>query len=47
MNYKEFFKRDAINLDTTHRCSLLCPNCARQWDYINKGKKVPSVDVSI
>ena len=45
MNYKKFIKRDSINLDTTHRCSLLCPNCARQWDYVNKGKKVPGVDV--
>ena len=45
MNYKEFIKRDSINLDTTHRCSLLCPNCARQWDYVNRGKKVPGVDV--
>jgi MoaA/NifB/PqqE/SkfB family radical SAM enzyme len=47
MNYKKFIKRDAINLDTTHRCSLLCPNCARQWDYVNEGKKVPGVDVPI
>ena len=45
MNYKNFIKRDSINLDTTHRCSLLCPNCARQWDYVKEGKKVPGVDV--
>ena len=44
---KAFFHRTSVNLDTTFRCTLLCPNCARQWDYTHFGKKVPGVDVSM
>jgi|TARA_B100000085_G_scaffold209218_1_gene193118 MoaA/NifB/PqqE/SkfB family radical SAM enzyme len=40
-------KRDSVNLDTTHRCSLLCPNCARQTSFTDFGKKVPGVDISM
>ena len=46
ITYKKFITRDEVNLDTTHRCSLLCPNCERQTGFTNFGKKVPGVDVS-
>jgi len=46
ITYKKFITRDEVNLDTTHRCSLLCPNCERQTSFTNFGKKVPGVDVS-
>lgn len=38
-----FFNREhlALNIDITHRCALKCHRCARQIDYLDKGKKVP------
>lgn len=44
---EEFFGRKAVNLDSTHRCPLMCPNCARQWVYNDRGRRVPGHDVSL
>ena len=30
MEISEFWTRDAVNLDISSRCTLACPNCARQ-----------------
>ena len=44
--YKLFAKRDGVNLDTTFRCPLMCPNCQRQ-EYTHFNRKVPGQDISI
>lgn len=36
----------AINLDITHRCTLACPKCPRQY-YIKNNMKVPGKDMTI
>ena len=46
MTYEKFCKRRSLNLDTTHRCPLLCPNCARQTNYTDHGLKVAGTDIS-
>ena len=45
MNYR-FWNRRSVNLDITHRCAIECPNCPRQYDYRDKGLKVPGQDLS-
>jgi len=40
----EFFKKDIINLDITHRCTLECPQCQRSY-LKSKGKTVPGYDM--
>lgn len=47
MNNFVFFKRNGINLDITHRCSLECLRCQRTRYYTSQGKKVPGEDLSI
>jgi len=43
-----FLKRPkGINIDITHRCPLECPNCQRQTQYTNHGRKVPGYDLSL
>ena len=36
-----------INLDISHRCTLLCSGCGRQREYLDKGLKVPGHDMTI
>jgi len=36
-----------LNIDLSHRCPLVCPQCARQGYYKNHGEKVPGKDLSI
>jgi MoaA/NifB/PqqE/SkfB family radical SAM enzyme len=43
----EFFSRRSVNLDSTHRCPLMCPNCARQTYYNDRGQKVPGWDITL
>lgn len=40
-----FFFRRGVNLDSTHRCPLMCPNCARQFHYNDNGLRVPGHDL--
>lgn len=47
MPQAKFFIRNAINIDITHRCALECPRCQRATQWINKGEKVPGVDMSL
>ena len=46
MSYLNFITR-GFNLDSTFRCPLMCPNCARQSNYTNYGKVVPGKDLDI
>ncbi len=39
--------RRGLNIDITHRCSLMCPRCQRSTSFINNGIKVPGEDMSI
>ena len=43
---RDVLSRRKINLDITHRCTLLCPTCMRQI-YTKKGLKVPGEDMSL
>ena len=36
-----------VNIDLSNRCPLECPRCARQFDFRDKGLKVPGNDISI
>ena len=47
MTYEKFISRETVNLDGTHRCSLLCPNCPRQTKFTDFGKKVPGEDLPL
>lgn len=40
-------KRKGLNIDITHRCSLECPRCPRQFAFRNKGRKVYGQDVTL
>ena len=40
-------KRKGLNIDITHRCSLECPRCPRQFAFKNKGRKVYGQDVTL
>jgi len=40
-------KRKGLNIDITHRCSLECPRCPRQFAFANKGRKVWGQDVTL
>lgn len=40
-------KRQAVNIDITHRCPLECPRCQRFTSFTSKGLKVPGVDMSM
>ncbi len=42
-----FFERKSVNIDITSRCGLECPNCQRQFEYKDKGLKVPGHDISV
>ena len=45
-NFNKFFFRRSVNLDSTHRCPLMCPNCARQFHYNDRGMRVPGHDLT-
>jgi len=49
MENNNFFngKIRGVNIDLTNRCPLECPRCQRQYDFRNKGLKVPGNDLSI
>ena len=46
MSWKAFIRR-GVNLDSTFRCTLMCPNCPRQFVFTNYGKKVPGKDIDM
>src|SRR6056300_462879 len=49
MRSLKFFNRKSkgLNIDITHRCSLECPRCPRQFAFRNKGRKVYGQDVTL
>lgn len=46
MAKNNFFNRRMLNLDSTYRCPLLCPNCQRQTYFTSKGLKVPVQEIT-
>ena len=47
-NKNNFFSgRRGVNIDLSNRCPLECPRCPRQYEFRNKGLKVPGGDISI
>lgn len=44
---ENFYKRNAVNLDITHRCPLECLRCQRYSSFTSKGLKVPGMDMPI
>jgi len=46
MSWKAFIRR-GVNLDGTFRCTLMCPNCPRQFVFTDFGKKVPGKDIDM
>ena len=44
---QKFFARRAVNIDITHRCSLECPRCPRQYLFKDRGLTVPGDDLSM
>lgn len=47
MAKNNFFTRRSVNLDSTHRCPLVCPNCQRQTKFTSKGLTVPIAEISL
>ena len=48
MRSLEFFNRKkGLNIDITHRCSLECPNCQRNYHFKRLGRKVYGQDISL
>ena len=46
MSWKAFIRR-GVNLDGTFRCTLMCPNCPRQFVFTDFGKKVTGKDIDM
>ena len=45
--YKQnFLHRRELSIDLSHRCALECPRCQRQFDWRDKGEKVPGRDIT-
>lgn len=44
---ENFHKRNAINMDISHRCPLECLRCQRYFSYTRHGLKVPGGDMSL
>ena len=39
--------RRSLNIDLSARCPLECPRCQRQFDWRDKGEKVPGRDITM
>lgn len=47
MKENNFFNRQGLNLDISHRCPLACLRCQRQTHHAAKNEPVPGEDLSI
>ena len=47
MYRQNFLHRRELSIDLSHRCALECPRCQRQFDWRDKGEKVPGRDITM